>query len=151
MRTVIQRVNFAELRIDNKLISSIQNGLVILIGIEDNDTFDDIKWLTNKVCNMRIFSDKDCKMNTSLIQENYEVLLVSQFTLYAKTKKGNRPSFIGSAKPEFANKMYLDIVNYFKEIIPNTKVKQGVFGANMQILLENDGPVTITMDSKIRE
>lgn len=148
MRVVIQRVNFAELKVNNNLISKIDNGLVVLVGIEDEDKQDDIEWICKKLIQLRIFSDEEGKMNKSLIDTNGEILLVSQFTLYANVKKGNRPSFIHSAKPIYAESMYQKTINHLKESYAYDKVKTGIFGANMQISLTNDGPVTITMDSK---
>lgn len=151
MRVVLQRVNYAELRVDNVLVSNIKQGLVVLIGIEDEDNQDDITWLCKKLTQLRIFGDENGKMNRSVLDINGELLVVSQFTLYASTKKGNRPSFIGSAKPDYANTMYEKVVDHLKTILPTDHVKTGIFAANMQILLENDGPVTITIDSKNRE
>ncbi|MGB0869865.1 MAG: D-aminoacyl-tRNA deacylase [Flavobacteriales bacterium] len=151
MRAVLQRVNFAELRIDNQLYSSIKKGLVVLIGIEDNDGNEDIEWLVKKISNMRIFSDSEGKMNLSLLDLKGELLIVSQFTLFAKTKKGNRPSFIDSAKPDIAIPIYNKTIQDFKSFIGEEKVQTGQFGANMQILLENDGPVTIQLDTKRKE
>lgn len=150
MRTVIQRVNFAELKVDNQLISNISNGLVVLVGIEDNDDNEDILWLCKKLTQLRIFSDAQGKMNESIIDQNGEILLVSQFTLHASIKKGNRPSFINSAQPEYAEMMYNKMITHLKSILPEERIKTGIFGANMQILLENNGPVTITIDSKNR-
>lgn len=151
MRVVIQRVNTAELKIDGQLFSKIQQGLVVLIGVEDKDDIEDIHWICKKIVQLRIFSDENNKMNNSLQDINGEILLVSQFTLHANVKKGNRPSFIKAAKPEYAQALYKDTISHLKNIIGNDKVKTGVFGANMQILLENDGPVTITIDSKNKE
>lgn len=151
MRAVLQRVSFAELRIDNQLYSSIKKGLVVLIGIEDNDGKEDIEWLVKKISNMRIFSDSEGKMNLSLLDLEGELLIVSQFTLFAKTKKGNRPSFIDSAKPDIAIPIYNKTIQDFKSFIGEEKVQTGQFGANMQILLENDGPVTIQLDTKRKE
>lgn len=151
MRAVLQRVNFAELKIDNQLYSSIKKGLVVLIGIEDNDGEEDIEWLVKKISNMRIFSDSEGKMNLSLLDLEGEILIVSQFTLFAKTKKGNRPSFIDSAKPDIAIPIYNKTIESFKSFNGEKKVQTGQFGANMQILLENDGPVTIQLDTKRKE
>ena len=151
MRIVIQRVNFAELKVDTKLVSKIDTGLVVLLGVEPEDTHADIEWICKKLTQLRIFSDESSKMNKSLIDVQGEVLVVSQFTLHASTKKGNRPSFIKSAKPEYAESMYNDTIKYLEGILDTDRVKTGVFGANMQILLENNGPVTITIDSKNRE
>lgn len=148
MRVVIQRVNFAELKVDNSLVSQIKNGLVVLLGIEEKDNQEDIEWICKKLVHLRIFTDENNKMNNSLIDINGEILLVSQFTLHANVKKGNRPSFIQAAKPDYAQTLYLDTIKHLQHTLGKNKVKTGIFGANMQILLENDGPVTITIDSK---
>lgn len=150
MRIVIQRVNFAELKVNDQLISKISNGLVVLIGIEDNDNNEDITWLCKKLTQLRIFSDANGKMNESILDQNGEILLVSQFTLYASVKKGNRPSFINSAHPKYAELMYDNMIEHLRSILTKDRIKTGIFGANMQILLENNGPVTITIDSKNR-
>lgn len=150
MRSVIQRVNFAELRVNDTLVSKIGNGLVVLLGVEQADEAEDINWLCKKLTQLRIFSDKDGKMNESVLDQNGEILLVSQFTLYARVKKGNRPSFIGSADPEYAERMYKHVATHLQTILPKENIKMGVFGGNMQILLENNGPVTISIDSKNR-
>ena len=147
MRAVIQRVNFAKLRIDEKIFSEIKHGLVILVGITHNDDDNDIKWLVKKILNLRIFNDDDLVMNKSLIDVYGELLIVSQFTLHAQTKKGNRPSYINAAKGEFAEKLYNLLLLEFEDeygIIPKT----GKFGADMKVELENDGPVTILIDTK---
>ena len=147
MRAVIQRVNFAKLRIDEKIFSEIKNGLVILVGITHNDDDNDIKWLVKKILNLRIFNDDDLVMNKSLIDVHGELLIVSQFTLHAQTKKGNRPSYINAAKGEFAEKLYNLLLSEFENeygIIPKT----GKFGLDMKVELENDGPVTILIDTK---
>ncbi|MGB1294137.1 MAG: D-aminoacyl-tRNA deacylase [Flavobacteriales bacterium] len=151
MRAVLQRVSFAELRIDHQVYSTIKKGLVVLIGIENSDGEEDIQWLVKKISNMRIFSDSEGKMNRSLLDLEGELLIVSQFTLFAKTKKGNRPSFIDSAKPDIAIPIYNKTIQDFKSFIGEEKVQTGQFGANMQILLENDGPVTIQLDTKRKE
>jgi len=150
MRSVIQRVNFAELRVNDTLVSKIGNGLVVLLGVEQADGKDDIDWLCKKLTQLRIFSDADGKMNESLLDQNAEILIISQFTLYARVKKGNRPSFIGSAEPKYAELMYKQVISHLQTILPNEQVKSGVFGGNMQVLLENNGPVTISIDSKNR-
>ncbi len=147
MKAVIQRVNFAKLRIDEKIFSEIKNGLVILVGITHNDDDNDIKWLVKKILNLRIFNDDDLVMNKSLIDVHGELLIVSQFTLHAQTKKGNRPSYINAAKGEFAEKLYNLLLLEFENehgIIPKT----GKFGADMKVEIENDGPVTILIDTK---
>jgi D-aminoacyl-tRNA deacylase len=150
MRLVIQRVRKAGVTIDETLYSSIDNGLLILVGIEDADTTEDVEWLSAKAINMRIFSDKEGKMNLSVKEISGDVLLVSQFTLHASTKKGNRPSFISAARPEKAIPLY----NLFTEKLSaelGKPCKTGQFGADMKIELINDGPVTILIDSKTRE
>jgi len=150
MRIVIQRVSEASVTINNSLTSSIKKGFLILIGIEANDSIDDIDWLVKKVINLRIFYDNDGKMNLSLLDINGEALVVSQFTLYASTKKGNRPSFIKAAKSEIAIPLY----EKFKEVLNGelkTEVKAGQFAADMKVNLLNDGPVTIIIDSKDKE
>jgi len=147
MKAVIQRVNYAKLRIDGKVSSEINNGLVILIGITHDDDDSDIKWLVKKILNLRIFNDNDAVMNKSLIDVDGELLIVSQFTLHAQTKKGNRPSYINAAKGEIALELYNSFLSEFKNeygIIPKT----GKFGADMRVELENDGPVTILIDTK---
>ncbi len=148
MRVVIQRVNYAELKVDNSLVSQIKNGLVVLLGIEEKDNQEDIEWICKKLVQLRIFTDENDKMNNSLIDIDGEILLVSQFTLHANVKKGNRPSFIQAAKPDYAKALYLDTIKHLQHTLGDNKVKTGIFGANMQILLENDGPVTITIDSQ---
>jgi len=150
MRAVIQRVTQASVSIEGKLHAKIGNGLMILLGIEESDVLEDIIWLAAKIANMRIFSDDKGMMNRSLNELFGEVLVISQFTLYANTKKGNRPSFIRAAKPEYATKLYeMFCLQLAKE--QSKPVKTGIFGADMQVSLINDGPVTIIMDSKQRE
>jgi len=151
MRTVSQRVSKAAISIDGVPNASIAKGLVILLGIEDSDGPDDITWLVNKLVNQRIFPDEDGVMNKSLLDIKGDVLIVSQFTLYASTKKGNRPSYIKSARPEISEPLYQNFVKVFKEAVGNLKVTTGKFGAHMEISLVNDGPVTICMDSKNKE
>ncbi|MEN8928325.1 MAG: D-aminoacyl-tRNA deacylase [Flavobacteriales bacterium] len=150
MRCLIQRVSNASVTIDNSVYSEINEGLLVLLGIEDLDSQEDIKWLVKKISQMRIFSDEDGKMNLSVIDKKSEILVVSQFTLYASTKKGNRPSFIKSAKPEIAIPLYESFIKSMNETIEN-EVKTGVFGADMKVDLTNDGPVTIWLDSKNKE
>jgi len=150
MRVVIQRVNRASVSIDGIIKSEIGEGLMILVGIEDADNDDDIEWLAGKISRLRIFRDEDGAMNRSITEVNGEILCVSQFTLHAKTKKGNRPSFIHAAKPDIAIPVYEKFVEQLgKEI--GKKVKTGKFGAHMQIDLLNDGPVTIFIDTKNKE
>ena len=147
MKAVIQRVNFAKLKVNNKLFSEIGNGLVVLIGITHDDDINDIKWLVKKILNLRIFNDDNLVMNRSVIDVHGELLLVSQFTLHAQTKKGNRPSYINSTKGKIAEEIYNSLLSEFKNehgINPKT----GKFGAYMKVKLENDGPVTIIIDTK---
>ena len=150
MRAVIQRVSQASVIIDEREVASINHGLLIFLGIEIEDTNEDAKWLTNKISSLRIFSDEQGKMNKSVTEIDGEAIVVSQFTLHAKTKKGNRPSYIKSAKPEQAISLY----EQFKEdlsIANEKKVQSGEFGADMKVSLTNDGPVTIIIDSKNKE
>ncbi|MBR0501744.1 MAG: D-tyrosyl-tRNA(Tyr) deacylase [Paludibacteraceae bacterium] len=150
MRVVIQRVTEASVTIDGKIKSEIGEGLLVLVGIEDRDRDEDIEWLSNKIVNMRIFNDENGVMNRSVLDINGEILVVSQFTLQASTKKGNRPSYIKASKHEFAIPMY----NKFCDRIGNLlgkEVKTGEFGADMKVRLLNDGPTTIIMDSQNKE
>ena len=147
MRVVIQRVSKASVQVDSKLISSMSKGLLILLGIENNDTIDDINWLTKKISNLRIFSDSEGKMNCSIKDIGGKMIVVSQFTLHAKTKKGNRPSYINAAKPEYAIPLYEKFIDELG-LESGCNVYSGEFGANMQVSLINDGPVTIIIDSK---
>ncbi len=150
MRALVQRVNNASVTINNEIKGKIGKGLVILVGIETADSGEDITWLINKILNLRIFNDDNGVMNISLKDINGEILLISQFTLHASTKKGNRPSYIKAAAPEPAKKMYQ---LFYQELIKihTGKVATGEFGADMQIDLQNNGPVTIMIDSKTRE
>ena len=150
MRALIQRVSSASVQIDNKVFSKIGNGLLVLLGVEDEDSHTDIEWLSSKISQMRIFVDKNEHMNLSVNDVNGEVLVVSQFTLHASTKKGNRPSYIRASKPDHAVPMYEAFILQMKDKIQNG-VFSGQFGACMQVDLINDGPVTIWMDSKNRE
>lgn len=150
MRLIIQRVSSASVTINSKIKSSIEAGLLILLGIENSDTQEDIEWLCQKVSKLRIFSDSDGKMNHSIQDIEGAFLVVSQFTLHASTKKGNRPSYIRAARPEFAIPMYEDFVKKLKEI-SGRPVGTGEFGAMMEVELVNDGPVTIIIDSKNKE
>ncbi len=150
MRFVIQRVNSASVCIDNNIHSSIAKGFLVLVGIEENDAQEDIDWLCQKTINLRVFADAEGKMNLSLQDIQGDLLLVSQFTLFASTKKGNRPSFIKSAKPDVAIPLYEKCISTFNDLL-SKPIQTGVFGADMQISLVNDGPVTILMDSKNRE
>ncbi len=150
MRLLIQRVTHAGLSIDETLYSSIQKGLLVLVGIEEADTPDDAEYLASKMLNLRIFEDDAGKMNLCVKDIAGEVMIVSQFTLHASTRKGNRPSFIAAAKPEKALALYDRFISV-SETLFGKKVQTGVFGANMQIELVNSGPVTIFMDSKTKE
>lgn len=150
MRIVVQRVSEAGVTIDGKEVSSIGRGLLILLGIEDADTEDDIEWLCRKATNLRIFNDDQGLMNLSIQDVEGAFLVVSQFTLYGSTKKGNRPSFIRSSKPDFAIPMYERFVQQLGEL-SGRPVSTGQFGAEMKVWLINDGPVTIIIDSKIKE
>lgn len=150
MRVVVQRVKKASVTIDNKPKSSIGKGVLILLGIEDLDTEKDIEWLCQKICKLRIFNDENEVMNLPITEIDGEILLVSQFTLHASVKKGNRPTYIRASKPDFAIPMYEKfILNLEKEF--GKEIQTGVFGADMQVELINDGPVTIIIDSKNKE
>ncbi len=150
MKVVIQRVKSASVQINQKLKSKIEMGFLVFIGICVDDTKNDAEWLVNKILNLRIFNDKQGVMNESLIDVNGEILIISQFTLMALTKKGNRPSYIRSASHKIAISLYEHFVEMFKATI-NDNVKTGVFGADMEIKLVNDGPVTILIDTKNKE
>jgi D-tyrosyl-tRNA(Tyr) deacylase len=150
MRAVIQRVKSASVTIDNELLSGIEEGLLVLLGIETQDSLDDVSWLCNKIVQLRIFNDEQGVMNLPITSVNGEVLAVSQFTLHAKTKKGNRPSYIKAAKPDIAIPLYNAFVQTLGSLL-NRPVKTGEFGAMMQIHLVNDGPVTILIDTKNKE
>ena len=149
MKTVIQRVSSASVTIDSKIVAEIQNGLLVLIGIEDSDNQQDILWLCQKIANLRIFGDENDVMNLSVKDCNGEIIVVSQFTLQASTKKGNRPSYSKAAKPEIAIPLYEQFVQQLEREL-GKKVQTGVFGADMKVALLNDGPVTILIDSKYR-
>ncbi|NDW10834.1 D-aminoacyl-tRNA deacylase [Dysgonomonas sp. 520] len=150
MRVVIQRVQKSSVKIDNVIKSSIEKGLLILLGIEDSDNQNDIEWLCNKIVNLRIFDDENGVMNKSGMETDADMLVVSQFTLFASTKKGNRPSYIKASKPDIAIPLYESFCENLSNKI-NKPVKTGQFGADMKIELINDGPVTIIIDSKMRE
>ncbi len=150
MRAVIQRVSEASVTIDGNKVANIASGLLVLLGIIDSDSKEDILWLSNKLTNLRIFNDAEGVMNTSLKDNNGSAIVVSQFTLYAQTKKGNRPSYIKAAKPEIAKPLYEQFVRQFEKDLGQT-VQTGAFGADMKVALLNDGPVTIIIDSKARE
>jgi D-tyrosyl-tRNA(Tyr) deacylase len=150
MRAVIQRVAKASVTIDEKIHNKIGMGLLVLLGIEDTDTTDDIEWLSGKIINLRIFDDADGVMNESVKDKNGELLLVSQFTLHASTKKGNRPSYIKASKPEIAVPLYEKMIQQLSSDL-GKEIGTGVFGADMKVELLNDGPVTIVIDSKNKE
>lgn len=150
MRILIQRVTKASVTIDNNLKSRIGKGLLVLLGIENHDNKDDIEWLCNKVINLRIFDDNKGVMNLSALDTNSEILVVSQFTLHASTKKGNRPSYIYAAKPEIAIPLYEEFCTTLSHKLGKA-VETGEFGADMKVELINDGPVTIWIDSKVKE
>jgi D-aminoacyl-tRNA deacylase len=150
MRGVIQRVSQASVIIDKKKVASINDGLLVLLGIEIQDTKEDARWLANKISSLRIFSDKDGKMNRSVTEVNGEVIVVSQFTLHAKTKKGNRPSYIKASRPEHAIPLYEQFKKELSDVI-GKEVQSGEFAADMKVSLTNDGPVTIIIDTKNKE
>ncbi|MFD2568699.1 D-aminoacyl-tRNA deacylase [Pseudotenacibaculum haliotis] len=147
MKAVIQRVSKASVTIEGEKVANIQQGLLILLGIENADTQEDIAWLSKKIANLRIFNDEEGVMNTSLLDVNGEAIVVSQFTLHASTKKGNRPSYIKAAKPDVAIPLYEAFVKQLETEI-DKKVQTGEFGADMKVELLNDGPVTILIDTK---
>jgi D-tyrosyl-tRNA(Tyr) deacylase len=150
MRAVIQRVTRASVTIGNKIKSEIRTGLVVLTGIEETDNDADIEWLCSKIANLRVFNDKDDVMNLSVLDVNGNILVISQFTLYAKTKKGNRPSYIRAAHPDIAIPLYNKFVTTLSTLT-GKEVYTGEFGAMMQVELVNDGPVTIIIDTKEKE
>ena len=150
MRAVIQRVTKASVTIDNKIYSQINRGLLVLLGIENADTIEDIEWLSGKIVNLRIFNDDNGVMNVSVKDMAGDILVVSQFTLHASTKKGNRPSYIKASKPEFAIPMYEKFVQQLNNDL-GKQVRAGVFAADMKVELLNDGPVTIVIDTKNKE
>jgi len=150
MRVVVQRVSQASVSIDEKKVASINEGILVLLGIETQDTKEDSEWLANKIFQLRIFSDKEGKMNKSVTEVDGEVIVVSQFTLHAKTKKGNRPSYIRSARPEQAIPLYEQFKKDLSLAI-GSEVQSGEFAADMKVSLTNDGPVTIIIDTKNKE
>lgn len=150
MRTVIQRVQHCSVTIDGVLKSQIGHGMLVLVGIEDRDTQEDVEWLCKKIANLRIFDDENGVMNRSVVETNGEVMVVSQFTLHASTKKGNRPSYIKASKPDFAIPMYRSFCDEMGLQIGKA-VATGEFGADMKVELLNDGPVTILIDSQNKE
>lgn len=150
MRAVIQRVKHASVTVDAEITGKIANGLLVLVGIEEVDTKQDIEWLSSKIVNMRIFDDENGVMNKSVVDVDGDILIVSQFTLHASTKKGNRPSYIKAAKPDFAIPMYEQFIAQVEKEL-SKKVATGQFGADMKVELLNDGPVTIIVDSQNKE
>ena len=150
MRAVIQRVTQANCKVDGKITGEIGIGFLVLLGVEDADANEDMQWLAQKIASMRVFSDEDGLMNKALADVNGDILLISQFTLFAQTKKGNRPGFIRAAKPDKAIPMYEDRLKEL-ERLTGKKVATGIFGADMKISLLNDGPVTIIMDTKDKD
>jgi D-tyrosyl-tRNA(Tyr) deacylase len=150
MRAVIQRVTRASVTIDGEIKSAVGNGLMVLVGIEDTDTRDDLEWLSTKIVNLRIFNDKEGVMNIAVRENGGDILLVSQFTLFAATKKGNRPSYIRASKPPIAIPLYEQLIAQLSADL-GKPVLTGKFGADMKVELVNDGPVTILIDTKARE
>lgn len=150
MRAVIQRVSEASVRVEGKITGSIKNGLMVLLGIADTDSTDDMEWLSAKMANMRIFNDAQGVMNVSIKETGGDILLVSQFTLHASTKKGNRPSYSRAGKGDFAIPLYEKMIAQLEQDL-GKKIQTGIFGADMKVALINDGPVTIIIDSKNKE
>lgn len=146
MRAIIQRVNFASVEVDKKKVSNINRGILLFVGFGKEDTDEDLKYIFKKILNLRIFEDKNLKMNLSVVDKGYEILIVSQFTLYGDCRKGNRPNFDNSLSSFEAKKKYVEFLKMFND--KNIPVKTGIFQADMKVLLENDGPVTIQLDSK---
>lgn len=150
MRAVIQRVSRAQVKVGDQVTGSISWGLMVLLGIEDSDVEEDVLWLAGKLVNMRIFDDDQGIMNLSLLDKGFDLLLISQFTLHASTKKGNRPSYIRASKPDHAIPLYEKMILVLEEML-NKPVQKGIFGADMKVELLNEGPVTIIIDSKQKE
>jgi D-tyrosyl-tRNA(Tyr) deacylase len=150
MRAVIQRVSDASVTVAEKITGAIKTGLLVLLGIEDADTAEDVQWLSGKIVNLRIFNDDNGVMNVSLLDINGDILLVSQFTLHASTKKGNRPSYIRASKPGIAIPLYEQMIAQLEKDL-GKKIQAGIFGADMKVRLLNDGPVTIVIDTKNKE
>jgi D-tyrosyl-tRNA(Tyr) deacylase len=149
MRVVIQRVQNAKVTVDQKTVGQIEKGFMILLGVGQQDTIEDIEFLVRKIAHLRVFEDEEQKMNRSLLDTNFDCMVVSQFTLFADCKKGNRPSFIEAASPQKANEMYQLFVKRMGEVL-DKPIPTGIFGASMQIELINDGPVTIILDSHLK-
>ena len=150
MRVVIQRVSEASVKVEGNITGEIGHGLLLFVGIEDADSQEDIEWLSNKMINLRIFNDEQGVMNKSVLEIDGSILLISQFTLHASTKKGNRPSYIKASKPDLAIPMYEKMIAQLEKDL-GKKIQTGVFGADMKVQLLNDGPVTISIDSKNKE
>ena len=150
MKVVIQRVSRTNVKVAGRITGQIDEGLLVLLGIEDADTEEDIQWLSNKITNLRIFNDENGVMNKSVMDANRDILLVSQFTLHASTKKGNRPSYIKASKPDFAIPIYEKMIKQLETDL-GKKIQTGIFGADMKVELLNDGPVTIVIDTKNKE
>ncbi len=150
MRAVLQRVSEASCKVNGEITGAIEQGFLVLLGIEDADTDEDLVWLAQKIANMRVFNDENDLMNKSLADTDGRILLISQFTLFAQTKKGNRPSFIRAAKPEKAIPLYEKMILELGKLT-GKKTETGIFGADMKVSLVNDGPVTITIDTKSKE
>ncbi len=150
MRSIIQRVSEAKVTINTITVGKIDHGYMLLLGIEEADTFEDVEWLAAKICKLRLFNDSEGKMNLDIKDVQGNILVISQFTLHAKTKKGNRPSYIKAAKPEHANKLYEDFIDALFHLL-DKPIQSGEFGADMKINMTNDGPVTIIIDTKNKE
>lgn len=150
MRTILQRVQQASVTVDNQITGEIKHGLLALVGFEPDDTKEDFEWMAKKISQLRIFNDENDVMNLDIKQVNGNILVVSQFTLHAATKKGNRPSYIKASKPDLANKQYEQFLNVLTQL-SNLDLQTGIFGADMKVELLNDGPVTIFIDSKNKE
>lgn len=150
MRVVIQRVTFAKVEVDKKIVGEIEKGMMILVGFENEDTDEDLTWMAGKITALRIFDDEQGVMNKSIVDADGDILCISQFTLHAQTKKGNRPSYIKAAKGEIAEPLYQDFCNKLKNNL-NKEIQKGIFGADMKVSLLNDGPVTICIDSKNKQ
>lgn len=150
MRAIIQRVSSASVSVEGHVVSKISNGILVFLGIGEADAEEDIVWLSKKITNLRVFNDGEGVMNRSLLQENGEIIVVSQFTLHASTKKGNRPSYIKAARPELAIPLYERFIQQMEQDL-GKKVGTGIFGADMKVSLINDGPVTIQIDTKNKE
>ncbi|MED9995424.1 MAG: D-aminoacyl-tRNA deacylase [Paludibacteraceae bacterium] len=150
MRVVIQRVTFAKVEVDKKVVGEIENGMMILVGFENEDNNEDLTWMANKITSLRIFDDEQGVMNKSIIDAGGDILCISQFTLHAQTKKGNRPSYIKAAKGDVAQPLYHEFCNKLQNNL-NKEIQKGIFGADMKVSLLNNGPVTICIDSKNKE